>query len=74
MPYVELDGIDTYYEVHGTGEPVLLLHGGFCSAETLQDQVDALAPSYCVHVPERPGQGRTADRARGCSPATLLRC
>jgi pimeloyl-ACP methyl ester carboxylesterase len=62
MPYVELDGIDTYYEIHGSGEPVLLLHGGFCSAETLREQARALATSYTVHVPERPGQGRTADR------------
>jgi len=62
MPYVELDGIDTYYEIHGAGEPLLLLHGGFCSLETMQPQIDALATSYRVHAPERPGQGRTADR------------
>ena len=62
MPYVELDGIATYYEVHGAGAPVLLLHGGFCSIETLQPQLDELALAYQVHAPERPGQGRTADR------------
>ena len=62
MPYVELDGIDSYYEIHGDGEPVLLLHGGFCSVETMQAQIDALASAYQVHAPERPGQGRTADR------------
>ncbi len=62
MPYVELDGIATYYEVHGAGAPVLLLHGGFCSIETLQPQIDELALGYQVHAPERPGQGRTADR------------
>ena len=26
MSYAEIDGITTYYEVHGAGEPVLLLH------------------------------------------------
>ncbi len=62
MPYVDLDGIKTYYEIHGAGEPVVLLHGGFCSAETMQHQAEALSPSYEVHVPERPGQGRTPDR------------
>jgi pimeloyl-ACP methyl ester carboxylesterase len=62
MPYVELDGIATYYEMHGAGDPVLLLHGGFCSIETLQPQIDELALGYQVHAPERPGQGRTADR------------
>ena len=62
MPYAELNDISTYYEQHGAGEPVLLLHGGFCSLETWQAQIDALAPSFRVHAPERPGQGRTADR------------
>lgn len=62
MSYVELDQIATYYEVHGAGEPVLLLHGGFCSLETLTSQIDALSGSFRVHAPERPGQGRTPDR------------
>jgi hypothetical protein len=26
--YVSANGIDYYYEVHGEGEPLLLLHGG----------------------------------------------
>ena len=63
MPYVELDGIATYYEVHGAGEPVLLLHGGFCSIETLQPQIDAASRSATRCTPRSgPGQGRTADR------------
>lgn len=62
MPYVDLDGTTTYYEQHGSGEPVLLLHGGFCSIETWESQIGALAATYLVHAPERSGQGRTADR------------
>ncbi|WP_211318894.1 alpha/beta fold hydrolase [Nocardioides silvaticus] len=62
MPTIDVNGIATYYEVHGAGTPVLLLHGGFCSIETLSAQVAHLAPSYEVHAPERPGQGRTPDR------------
>ena len=27
--YVDADGVRTYYEIEGTGEPLLLLHGGF---------------------------------------------
>lgn len=63
MPYVDISGISTYYEQHGAGDPVLLLHGGFCSVETWRLQIDSLAARYRVHAPERPGQGRTADRA-----------
>ncbi len=62
MPYVDLDGIKSYYEVHGAGEPVVLLHGGFCTIELTQSQLDHLASSYEVHAPERPGHGRTPDR------------
>lgn len=62
MPYLDLDGIAVYYEQHGDGEPLLLLHGGFCSLETMQSQLDHLSMAYRVHAMERPGQGRTADR------------
>lgn len=68
MPYVDLAGIATYYEQHGSGDPVLLLHGGFASLETWQPQVDYLAAHYAVHAPERPGQGRTPD---GPGPITF---
>lgn len=62
MPYTDLRGIPTYYEQRGAGDPVLLLHGGFCSNETWRAQVEALEPHFRVHAPERPGHGRTADR------------
>jgi pimeloyl-ACP methyl ester carboxylesterase len=62
VPYADLAGISSYYEQHGAGEPVLLLHGGHCSIETWQSQIEVLATRYRVHAPERPGQGRTPDR------------
>ena len=61
--YLEVDGVRTYYEVTGTGTPLLLLHGGMCTAETWDAQTAALAEHYRVYVPERPGHGRTADIA-----------
>ncbi len=59
--YVDVDGVRTYYEVTGTGEPVILLHGGLCPAETWDAQTAALAEQYRVYVPERYGHGRTPD-------------
>jgi pimeloyl-ACP methyl ester carboxylesterase len=57
-----IDGTAVYYEVHGSGEPVLLLHGGFCSLETMRPQMIALAAAgYEVYAPERAGHGRSAD-------------
>jgi pimeloyl-ACP methyl ester carboxylesterase len=72
-PYVDLGGIEGYVEVHGAGEPVLLLHGGFCSNETWAGQIPALAAHYEVHAPERPGQGRTPDRPGPISFAHMVR-
>ena len=59
--YVDAGGVATYYEVTGDGDPVILLHGGMCTAETWDAQVPALAERHTVYVPERYGHGRTAD-------------
>lgn len=57
--YVDAGGVHTYYEVAGTGEPLILLHGGFCTVETFGAQTPALAEQYQIYVPERRGHGRT---------------
>lgn len=61
MPYLRIGGIDLYSEDAGEGEPVLLMHGGFCSLESLRPQADALAAGHHVFAYERPGHGRSAD-------------
>ena len=62
MPYITLSDQPTYHEVAGIGAPVVLLHGGFCSIETLRPLISALSGAFRVYAPERPGQGRTPDR------------
>ena len=57
--YITVDGVRTYYEVTGTGEPLLLLHGGLMTAESWDPQVPALAQQYRVYVLEQFGHGRT---------------
>ena len=59
--YVETGRVQTYYEVNGSGDPLILLHGGMCTAETFDGQAGALAEHFRVYVPERRGHGRTAD-------------
>jgi len=59
--YVIANGVNTYYEVHGEGEPLLLMHGGTDTIECFQEQTPALAKRFRVILPERRGHGRTAD-------------
>ncbi|MDF2443967.1 MAG: hypothetical protein JWR01_2170 [Subtercola sp.] len=51
-----------YGETLGSGEPLLLLHGGFASLEPLRPLAVALSADFEVHMYERPGHGRTPDR------------
>lgn len=39
--YADLDGVRTYYEIAGSGQPLLLLHGGAQTLESLKRQVPA---------------------------------
>ncbi|MGK9148339.1 alpha/beta hydrolase [Plantibacter flavus] len=61
MAFTRINGIDLYTEVDGAGEPVLFLHGGFCSLESLRFLSDAVVADHTVHAFERPGHGRSAD-------------
>lgn len=61
--YVELSGVRTWYEAEGDGDPLLLLHGGFCTNETWGGQRPDFAAKYRVYLPERRGHGHTPDMA-----------
>jgi pimeloyl-ACP methyl ester carboxylesterase len=59
--YVELPGVRTWYEVEGQGDPLLLLHGGFCTNETWGPQRADFAAEHRVFLPERRAHGHTPD-------------
>ena len=59
--YVDANGVRTYYEIEGTGEPLLLLHGGFSPIETFSGLRSLLTPHFRVYFPERRAHGRTPD-------------
>lgn len=61
MGVLRIGGNNLYSEVAGHGAPVLLLHGGFCSLESLRAQSDALLSEHTVLAYERPGHGRSPD-------------
>ncbi|MDQ7991340.1 MAG: alpha/beta hydrolase [Propionicimonas sp.] len=61
MAYLQVGGARVYTESAGDGDPVLLLHGGFCSLESMRPQFDSLAADFEVFAYERPGHGRSPD-------------
>jgi pimeloyl-ACP methyl ester carboxylesterase len=65
--YARVNGLKMYYEAHGTGEPLVLLHGAFGTAEGWGTVLPNLVKSHRVIVVELQGHGRTADIDRPLS-------
>jgi pimeloyl-ACP methyl ester carboxylesterase len=59
--YADVNGINLYYETHGAGRPMVLLHGGLGSGEMFGPVLPALAANHQVIVVDLQGHGRTAD-------------
>jgi pimeloyl-ACP methyl ester carboxylesterase len=59
--YAEVNGINLYYETHGSGRPLVLLHGGLMSGETFGPVLPLLAERHQVIAVDLQGHGRTAD-------------
>jgi pimeloyl-ACP methyl ester carboxylesterase len=59
--YADVNGINLYYETHGTGRPLILLHGGLGSGEMFGPILPLLAERHHVITPDLQGHGRTAD-------------
>lgn len=54
------NGLDIFYELHGEGEPMLLLHGfGRTGESDWKHQIPVFADSYQLIVPDLRGHGRT---------------
>ena len=57
--HVQANGISYYYEVHGQGEPLLLLHGGLGSIDMFGPVLPVLARNRQVIAVDLHGHGRT---------------
>jgi len=65
--YAEVNGLQMYYEVHGEGRPLILLHGGFGSTGMFTDILPELADDRRVIAADLQAHGRTADIDRPLS-------
>jgi pimeloyl-ACP methyl ester carboxylesterase len=60
--YASVNGLEMYYEIHGTGQPLVLLHGAFSATETsFGELIPSLAKTRQVISLEQQGHGHTAD-------------
>jgi pimeloyl-ACP methyl ester carboxylesterase len=59
--YVNANDISIYYETYGAGPPVLIIHGGLGSIESMSNQIEALAKSHFVVAADSRSHGRTTD-------------
>jgi pimeloyl-ACP methyl ester carboxylesterase len=59
--YAQLGEVRTWYDEHGQGEPLALLHPGGADARAWAPNLEALAARFHVFTPERRGHGRTPD-------------
>jgi pimeloyl-ACP methyl ester carboxylesterase len=70
--YAPVNGLKMYYEVHGSGEPVVLLHGAFMTiTNNWTGWIGELSKTRKVIAVEMQGHGRTADIDREFSSEHL---
>src|SRR6266699_155546 len=65
--YARVNGLDLYYELHGNGQPLVVLPGAFWTIEAIGELVAQLATTRCVIAVELQGHGHTADIDRPLS-------
>lgn len=62
--YAQVHGIKMYYEIHGEGPPVVLLHGGLATIRlSFEKQIPVMARNHRLVAIEQIGHGHTADVA-----------
>jgi len=70
--YADVNGLHLYYEIYGSGTPLVLLHGGMLTIElSFGSLIPTLAHTHQVIGVELQGHGRTADIDRDITPAAL---
>ena len=59
--YASVNGLKLYYEIHGAGQPLILLHGGVGATEMFNEIMPVLAQNRQVIALDLQAHGRTAD-------------
>ena len=67
MGYLDLDGVNIYYEVHGEGEPLVLIEGLAQQVCMWKNQIEGLKDSFKVIAFDLRGSGRSDKPQTGYS-------
>jgi pimeloyl-ACP methyl ester carboxylesterase len=59
--YVQVGAVNTWYDEQGSGDPLVLLHGGLVDARWFEPNLAPLVERFHVYLPERRGHGHTPD-------------
>lgn len=59
--YVDVNGMKMYYEVSGSGDPLIVLHGAYMNIPSMGDIIPTLSKNHRVYALEMQGHGRTND-------------
>ena len=59
--YFDIRGFKMYYEVYGTGEPLLLIHGNGGSINNFVNQIPVFAKNYKVIIADSRSQGKSIE-------------
>ena len=65
--YADVNGLSVYYEIHGAGQPLILLHGGLGLTSMFGDVLPLLAEDRQIIAVDLQAHGRTADIDRPMS-------
>lgn len=66
--YADVNGMNMYYEIHGKGRPIILLHGGGSTIQTTFGRIiDDIAKDRKVIAVELQAHGHTSDRDKDLS-------
>src|SRR5438034_53521 len=60
--YADVNGLKMYYEIHGSGKPLVLIHGSFGTTAGWSTVLPTLEKNHQVVAVELQGHGHTADR------------
>src|SRR5688572_490680 len=59
--YAPVNGLKLYYEIHGTGDPLILIHGAIGATEMFREILPSLSRTRRVIAVDLQAHGRTAD-------------